>query len=501
MSLIIYKKYAFFILVGFFGIHVLSAIWLYTGYHHPTDDTAWVNGLYEKKEAIAASIKGPKIVVVSGSSGLFSIRAAQLASHFGIPAVNLSTHGGLRDYYIQRAKNSIRSGDLVVFAPEYTQYFIDFPMSGVKSDFIVNFDKDFLKGMPWREQLEILKTYAHPWKILKTVTHEIGRKLSGKEARGYSVRNLNSHGDETSNHGIRVNGIEPLSMSRRFDANAYGMRTIAEFLEWCGAEGATVVVVWPGTLSFKKSPYGAEKRYIDALAGFLSDSGVEVLGKPDDFFVPENYLFDDVYHLNAKGASHHTSQIIRFLEQSPVFGKWRQKNKGLFDPVTETADAPGMREVLPNGGMEKNANNKPLGWRPVVEKNTEDFAVWDNTESRGGSYSLKVENRSAGHARWVGGKFLLPEGIYTIRAGGWSKAENVEAQARYCINFKLFFRDGSSKWNNQGLIFPAGTHDWVPVQTVLNFEMEILAVQPFLLLHGGRGTVWFDDIFIRIPDK
>jgi hypothetical protein len=239
--------------------------------------------------------------------------------------------------------------------------------------------------------------------------------------------------------------------------------------------------------------------FIDSLIAFLSNSGVEVLGKPEDFFVSENYLFDTIYHLNSEGVRHQTSQIIRFLEKSRGFASWNEKNAGSFDRVEGDFHPPRMVDVCINGGMEKSANNKPLGWKAAMGKKTDGTALWDHAEAHGGNYSLKLDNTSSGQIRWMGEKIELPPGIHMIHAGGWSKAGNVEAEARYCINLKIFFRDGSFKWNARGLVFPAGTHDWVTVQTVLTFDAEVIAVQPFLLLHGGTGSAWFDDIFIQIP--
>lgn len=502
MSAAIYRKYAVFILGAFFSLYALSVIWLFTSYHLPQKDTFWINSLYEKKEAVAESIQGSKIVIVSGSSGLFGISAAQMESHFQVPTVNLSTHAALRDYYLTRAKNSIHAGDLVLFAPEYDHYFFDFPiMNEVKSDFIVNYDKAALKKLPLSEQMDILKSYANPWKLLKKVLADIRSKNSGNETIGYNAKNLNANGDETSNLGTRELFFEPIPMSRRFDANTYGMQKIAEFLDWCCHEKVSVIVAWPGTLAFKKTPHGAEDRFIDSLIAFLSNAGVEALGKPTDFFIPENYLFDTIYHLNSEGASHETAQIIRFLEKSSTFASWRQKNAGAFDPVEADSYRPEMVDVCANGSMEKNAKNKPLGWKSVIEKKTEGIALWDNSSAHSGNYCLKLQNTSSVQTRWVGEKVLLPAGVQVIHAGGWSKAENVEAHARYCINLKTFFKDGSFKWNSRKLTFPAGTHDWVQVQTDLAFDAEIIAVQPFLMLHGGAGTVWFDDIVMKISEN
>jgi len=498
-----YKKYVLFILCTFFSLYFLSVLWLFTGYYSPQKDTLWIDSLYQKKEAFARSIKGPKIVIVAGSSGLFGISAAQIEAHFKAPTVNLCTHAGLRDYYLNRAKKSINSGDLVIFAPEYAQYLFNIPMSRIKADYIINFDKPGFKNLPLNEKLYILKSYAHPRVIVEAKIKEFENKNPARKNVGYNARNLNRNGDETSNIGTKEIFIEPISINRGFGANEYGMIKISEFLDWCNKEGVKVIVTWPGMLPFKESPRNFNIKFIDSLIAFLSNSGIEVLGKPEDFFVPRNYLFDTIYHLNTDGVSHITGKTIRLLEKSEAFTSWYTNGRNEFDSVKSTFHPTQLLEVCLNGSMEKNDNNKPLGWKTVIGKkcNPDGISLWDNSVAYKGNYSLKLENTNSGQVRWLGEKVLLPQGTHMLHVGGWSKAENIEEHTRYCINLKTFFKDGSFKWNTRELNFSTGTHDWTKVQTVFSFDEEVTAVQPFLMLHGGTGTAWFDEIFIRISSK
>ncbi len=501
MAASIYKKYVLFILCTFLALNLLSVLWLFTGYFNPLEGSAWIDSLYQKKEAFARSIHGPKIVIVSGSSGLFGISAAQIESYFKVPTVNLCTHGDLRDYYLHRAEKSINSGDLVILVPEYTQYSFDSPMSRIKSDYIVNFDKSWLKALPFDEKIVIFESYAHPWKLIKAKLFDSKEEKYQRKNVGYNSNNLNRNGDETSNYGTEGLFFEPVAISQGFDEKTDGMRKISEFIHWCGQKGARVIVTWPGTLPFKKIAQNFDAQFIDSLIAYLSNSDTEVLGNPEDFFVPHKYLFDSIYHLNADGVFFKTSKTIRLLEKSPTFTAWHENHMEEFDPVDSVFNPPQLLEICSNGSMEKSENNQPAGWKAITGRkiNPAGFALWDNSEAHGGNYSLKLINTTSGQIRWVGEKVLLPPGSHMLVAGGWSKAENIEEHARYCIDLKTFFKDGSFEWNPQGLFFAQGTHDWTRVHAVFSFNEEVVAVQPFLILYAGTGTAWFDDIFIQIP--
>ncbi|RJP84136.1 MAG: hypothetical protein C4518_19725 [Desulfobacteraceae bacterium] len=499
-----YKKYVISILCAFFILYGLSVVWVLTGYFCPKNDTFWVNHLYQKKEAYAQSIHEPKIVIVSGSSGLYGVSAEKIEQHFKIPTVNLSTHAGLRDYYYHRAKKTLRAGDLVILAPEYTQYFFDSSMSDVKSDYILNFDRSCLKNLPVAEQFQILKTYAHPWKIMRDGCLFFMKQKKGTLDTLCSSRVLNRNGDIVGGFGTKKYSIELISlMPGRFDPEKYGMKKFSGFIHWCETEGVQILVTWPGTPPLINTalnePYSL---FTDALMAFLSHSGVEILGQPKDFFMPESYMFDTIYHLNPEGIQFRTAKIIGLLESSPGFRTWRQRVAGEDGHVSQAGVTLVDTDVCYNGEMElAGDNNQVPGWRAFTggNENPDGIAVPDNAEAHGGKHSLKLTNTSGGQVRWVGEKVALPAGIRKIHTGGWSKVENIEDSATYCINIKTFFKDGSFQWNTGGLFFSKGSHNWEQVQSVINFDKEVVAVQPFLILYSSvSGTAWFDDVFIRV---
>ncbi len=139
-----FKQYALFIIGAFFLSHILSILWVFTFYFDPAPDTMWVDYIYQKKQAYARSISGPKIVIVAGSSGHYGISAAQIEDHFKIPTVNFHSHADLTDLYFYESTKNLNPGDLVIMAPEYQLYFCDDIMTRTKADYIVNYDKNVL---------------------------------------------------------------------------------------------------------------------------------------------------------------------------------------------------------------------------------------------------------------------------------------------------------------------------------------------------------------------
>jgi len=223
-----HKKLALIIMLSVCLAFFLSIVWLFTGYFAPNNDSLWVNNLYRVKEVYASVIKGPKIVIVAGSSGVYGVSAARIQHHFRIPTVNMATHGGLRDYYLHKAQENLESGDFVILAPEYMLYFSNAPMSVVKADYIINFDKAYLKQLPFDEQQLILKTYAHPWQVIKNEVTQCCREHINGVAFEEVCRSININGDVTNNLGVKKQRITPVKIPYKFNPDHFLIRKVSD---------------------------------------------------------------------------------------------------------------------------------------------------------------------------------------------------------------------------------------------------------------------------------
>ncbi|HOP47217.1 MAG TPA: hypothetical protein PK874_06100 [Desulfobacteraceae bacterium] len=503
MRLLKSKKCVLVILATVCVFCLLSALCIFTCYFAPRRETVWVDDLYKRKEAYSNSIKGPKIVIVAGSSGLYGISAEQIEKHFNIPTVNFATHAALMDYYLFRAQKNLNNGDLVILAPEYHQYFAISPMSDIKADYIVNFDKPYAKSLPLAQKLSLIKTYAYPWKIIKNETlyfRAIYRNMI--RTGGPDARNLNRNGDETSNIGSKEKQYKQVIIPNKFDPDRYVVKKISEFIEWCKRENIKVMLTWPGTI-MNLSNKERSNIVIHSVVVLMSNAGAEIVGEPEDFFVPANYLYNTIYHLNSEGVAWRTSLLIDLLEKNQTFVRWKENKNGDSKMKPLEISPREMPDICYNGGMEQSSDNSISGWMAAAgdKNNPLGIAEWDNSCAHTGRYSLRLENTSGNHIRWRGEKISLPQKIRGIKVNAWSRARDINEKAVYCVSMKVYFKDGSFKLESRGLHFSKGTHDWEEVKSVIYFDKEAAAVTPYLILYSTEGTAWFDDISIRIHEK
>ena len=145
--------------------------------------------------------------------------------------------------------------------------------------------------------------------------------------------------------------------------------------------------------------------------------------------------------------------------------------------------------VVANPGME-GGTDAPASWASFGTA----AASWATDAAHRGTRALKLVGDGS-NSGWRGEEVALPDPWpYTITFSGWSRATAVAGATNYTLAFTLTFADGTTSSYTTGLGFSAGTHGWESRTRTATFSQPVKAVQPFALLHGGAGTVWFDDL-------
>jgi hypothetical protein len=300
--------------------YALNIIAIYTIYCGPGGDAAWINALYRVKEAYSNSIEGPKVLFISGSSGHFGFSAEQAELELEVPVVNFATHAALREYSYERAKRVLKSGDLVIVAPEYSQYSTTSVTNRVYSDYLTSFDKAYLRALPASNQFEIVQAHINPLYRLKRHLEYI-RKREKDAKRKRHTKSLNTNGDDSKNLAYNGAALEPVILDQ-LEENAYVMQRITEFINWCRSNNIVVLATWPGTLELDDAD--EYQAYLSQYRDYWRSMDVEVLGKPEDFFYAIELFFDTEYHLNLEGVKLRTVFLLQLLDQSSSYQQWAE---------------------------------------------------------------------------------------------------------------------------------------------------------------------------------
>ena len=279
----------------------------------PSIATEWIDGIYAKKEAAAAKIEGPKVVIIGGSGAHYGFSGEAITHATGIPTVNLGVHAGLGgEYLLDRAKRSLNAGDWAVMALE-PQLTVATAPSDVLAAHVLRNDIFYL----WRnprpgDALRILFGQT-PLDVLTTQV----RRLVPWTAPTGRADTVSHWGDETlelSKSSVpwmrkHLEDAPPISV-QYFDPNNPPL-VLKLFFAWAEEHNVQVAQAWTPLLmrpEYLMEPY---KSAFASLKQVFVKAGCVPLGNATDYFQPIDNMYDYILHANEFGRARASEILAR----------------------------------------------------------------------------------------------------------------------------------------------------------------------------------------------
>jgi hypothetical protein len=306
-----------------------------TGRIVSTED--WVDLMLSQKEKIASNTQqnDNRILILSGSNGLFGISAKTISQETGIKTINLCSHAGLGgDYILSRAEKLIRKGDIILLPMEYEFYLSsgissDFKKYDTLSRFMISYDKISLKKVSIVSLLNFVFSNAFSGKGKKEYISYFHGHLYRKDILErlkqqsitdgcYSGLTFNEYGDETCNIGKKNIPVDPAVMRTAIvpsmtdiDPGGY----IERFVQFTKAKGAIIVPLYPVStytndykdLAFQESAQTVKK--------FWEDRGIDFQDSLMDSLLPPSLMYNTYYHPTDIGRQKRTKSIIVLIKK------------------------------------------------------------------------------------------------------------------------------------------------------------------------------------------
>jgi hypothetical protein len=277
--------------------------------------TLWIENCFKKKDNYAKSILDNKIVFTSGSNTLYGMETHLIEKQLNVPVVNMAIHAGLgTDYILYRAKQVLKSGDIIVIPFEYENFIWDGKNDETRTDYILSHDKNyFFKELNLLEQLTMIYSIP-PIKLINSLKEQFRISEEAKIGEGYSSLTLNKNGDETFKTGMQkiVLNSKPFKLPR-FNSTL-GLLKIKDFDKWCKNNNIKLFITFPNTINHEEYYKETYTNYFDFLIKYFFDNEIEIIGKPTDSLYPVEYFYDTKYHLNIEGSKIRTNEFLNKLK-------------------------------------------------------------------------------------------------------------------------------------------------------------------------------------------
>jgi len=294
---------------------------LFTQLGQRTNSSSWASDLIEKKEALAAAIPGPKLLIFGGSGTTFGVSAQRIQEITGVPSVNMGTHAGLNmDLILHLARKTARPGDTVLLVPEYELYASMSEWEG-HDDYILAHDAAFFHQMSWIDKIYMATRI--PFKRIQKGfairrKPEVPPRPHSPYTDGASF--INGYGDETGNpaserllHATNLDIRSTVLVNGLYSASGFGFDQIRVFARWAKAHRVKVLATFPNIMQRAEYEGPNADAAIKTITDFYAEVSVPVVGTAREAMMPPDDYFDTYYHLTREAAAKRSERLALAL--------------------------------------------------------------------------------------------------------------------------------------------------------------------------------------------
>jgi hypothetical protein len=287
-----------------------------------------IKDLYNtRKSLLASNINTKKIIIDSGSNGLFGFKSSIIEDQFQIPVINLSDMAGVPlRHKISRIMSVTQKGDIVILPLEYSYFFNE----DIDQNYMIDF---FFKYSHYYKYLSIYDKYDFIENFNFGSFFSFGLKsiedsfLFSKNTQKleYSALNYLFDSNSFSLHGdylnrstefdivgdqnetrLILNSLNDKSNSS-LSENIRNLLTIVD-------HGVELYITFPAVTTLQKDYILKNLPFLEILKNQLLSHGLNVIGSPSDFIFDRNlYGYDTPYHLSVEGAKTRTDKLISLI--------------------------------------------------------------------------------------------------------------------------------------------------------------------------------------------
>ena len=285
--------------------------------------------------ARAATIHGPKLVILAGSNGPYSHRCEVIEPMLDLPCVNGGVAVGIGlDYLFARWRPQLHPGDIVYLPMEQQQYTTGRAATSLGPDAAIMFRHDWttLAMLTPRRWLAALFAFDLRAGLMSLIEMSLV-EARFHDPRATTIGTSNAWGDHVGHTVQRSKGSQGViaaevapAMSAAAIRNGYGAGLIASFVAWGRAHGVQMI----GGLQTEVDTVPLPAATVDAIAAVYRAPGGEFLMLWNRSRYPVADFFDTPLHLNEPCQIAHSITLARAL--APLLGRTvRQPAETLTD--------------------------------------------------------------------------------------------------------------------------------------------------------------------------
>jgi len=287
-------------------------------------ELGFLAGAVDAKLARAATIHGPKLVILAGSNGPYSHRCQVIEPMLAQPCVNGGVAVGIGlDYLFMRWRNELHPGDIVYLPMEQQEYTIGRPATELGPDAAIMFRHDWttLAALPPRRWLAAFFAFDLRSGLMSLIEMALVAARF-HDPRAAAEGTSNAWGDHVG-HSIErgagsqgsIAAMVAQPVSARAVRDGYGASLIGGFVAWAHSHGVRAIGGLPTEADIIPLPEATRA----AIGSVYLAQGGEFLTLANHSRYPIADFFDTPLHLNEACQIAHSILLARAL--APLLGR------------------------------------------------------------------------------------------------------------------------------------------------------------------------------------
>jgi hypothetical protein len=265
------------------------------------------------KHKILAATKSPKIVLAGGSNLAFGVDSAEIQNEFGVSVVNMGLAGGIGlGRILDDISPFLNTGDILIIAPEYEHFSNLWNGHETAYDMIFNARQYRLLWSSYYGSPNGFSNY-----LVTNLWNNILKNNNLPNPLVYLRDGFNEYGDYIKHLNTENQPFRSADALGTF--NQTYINHFFQFLDYFSRRGIIVILSYP---SYEEESFRNSIELIQELdMRFRAKENLLVISKPETYCFPHDSFYDTVYHLNKKGRSIRTGQLIQDLQASGLLSQ------------------------------------------------------------------------------------------------------------------------------------------------------------------------------------
>ena len=268
-----------------------------------------------KKDSLLQNVPSPRIIFIGGSNLVYGLNSQLFKDSLNLNSINTGSTAtvGL-SYMMDNTLTYIRSGDIVVIAGEYQQFFRSFAYgSQGLLRLLMDVDPSGFKTLKMQQWINIAKKLPEYF-VSKIDPNEY---FDVKLNPAYTTDIFNEYGDSNAHWVLKKQGFDPDDFNNR-KLNKAIFEEMKTFEKEIVKRGAHLFITYP---CFQSKSFELNEKAIDLVEKTLTKNNFDLLGTAERYKMNDSLMFDTPYHLIKIGVDLRTELLIEDVKESGILSK------------------------------------------------------------------------------------------------------------------------------------------------------------------------------------